>query len=364
VRIAFAGGGTGGHLYPGLAVAEILRRGGKAETIVFFGAVRGIEVRAVPRAGYELVAQHLEGVRGSRVAATLRSLSLLSSAVFRARAELQRREIDVVVGLGGYASSAAVIAAWTSRIPIVLLEQNRDPGLANRLLGRLATAVCTSFDDTEGLVASKSRVRFTGNPVRPELEEAFESRPKTRDALLVFGGSAGAASVNRGVLQAVAALKRDRRVVLPERIIHQAGSQGIAEVRAGYEALGIRAEVHEFIEDMASAYAAARLAICRAGATTVAELAATATPAILIPFPHAAAHQAANAAALETAGAALVCVDGADTASTLAAAVERLLADPATLDSVGEAAGRLCRPGAAARVADVITDVAAMSQKT
>lgn len=362
MRVAFAGGGTGGHLFPGLAVAEILSRRLPDTTIVFFGAERGIEVRAVPRAGYELVAQPLEGVRGSGVGA-LRSLGLMARAVAGARRELRRRDIDVVVGLGGYASSAAVIAAWTARIPVVLLEQNREPGLANRFFARLAAAVCTSFEDTASMAAGGSRTRFTGNPVRPELEEAFAAREKTRDALLVFGGSAGATSVNRAVLAALAVLEKEKPAALPVRIIHQAGRHGAGEVRAGYEKLGLRAEVHEFIDDMAAAYASARLAVCRAGATTVAELVATATPAVLVPFPHAAAHQAANAAALESAGAAVVCVDREDTASTLAEALGRLLADRTKLDSLRAAAGRLCRPGAAGRVADVVAEVAGARRK-
>jgi len=360
VRIALAGGGTGGHLFPGLAVAEEARRSGLAESIVFFGAARGIESRVIPRTGYELVVQPLEGLRGSSPTHAARSLWLLARAVTGARRELRRREIDVVVGLGGYASTAAVVAALLSRIPVVLLEQNREPGLANALFARVAAAVCTSFADTAEAFP-RSRGRWTGNPVRAELEEAFAARPKTRDALLVFGGSAGAASINRSVLAALHTL--GETASLPSHIIHQAGAHGIDEVRAGYAALTVRAEVHEFIEDMAAAYAAARVAVCRAGATTVAELTATGTPAILIPFPHAAAHQLANALALEKEGAAVVIPDGPDTAERLAAELKRLLASSERLDSMAAAAARLGRPGAARRVLDVIGEVVAKKQR-
>lgn len=360
MRIALAGGGTGGHLFPGLAVAEEARRSGLAESIVFFGAARGIESRVIPRTGYELVVQPLEGLRGSSPTAAARSLLLLARAVTGAWRELRRREIDVVVGLGGYASTAAVVAAVLSRIPVVLLEQNREPGLANAWFARVAAAVCTSFADTAAALP-RARGRWTGNPVRAELEEAFASRPKSRDALLIFGGSAGAVSINRAVLAALRTLGENANP-LPSRVIHQAGAHGIEEVRAGYAGLTIRAEVHEFIEDMAAAYAAARVAVCRAGATTVAELTATGTPAILIPFPHAAAHQLANALALEKEGAAIVIPDGPDTAERLAAELKRLLASSERLDSMAAAAARLGRPGAARRVLEVIGEVVANKQ--
>lgn len=358
MRIALAGGGTGGHLFPGLAVAEEARRSRRAESIVFFGAARGIESRVIPRTPYDLVLQPLEGLRGSNPKAAARSLWLLARAVAGARRELRRREIDVVVGLGGYASTAAVVAALLSRIPVVLLEQNREPGLANGLFARVAAAVCTSFADTAAALP-RSIGRWTGNPVRAELEEAFAARTKSRDALLVFGGSAGALSVNRAVLAAVGRLAASGSTALPSRIIHQAGAHGIDEVRAGYRALSIAAEVHEFIEDMAGAYAAARIAVCRAGATTVAELTSTGTAAILIPFPHAAAHQLANAVAVEKEGAAIVIPDGPDTAERLARELDRLLASSERLDSMAAAAARLGRPGAARRVLEVIDEVVA-----
>jgi UDP-N-acetylglucosamine--N-acetylmuramyl-(pentapeptide) pyrophosphoryl-undecaprenol N-acetylglucosamine transferase len=245
-----------------------------------------------------------------------------------------------------------------SRSPVVLLEQNREPGLANGLFARVAAAVCTSFADTAEALPGK-RGRWTGNPVRAELEEAFAQRQKSRDTLLIFGGSAGAISINRAVLAALRTLGATGSATLPARIVHQAGAHGIDEVRAGYAALPAKAEVHEFIDDMAAAYAATKIAVCRAGATTVAELTATGTPAILIPFPHAAAHQLANAMALEKDGAAVVISDGPDTAARLAAELGRLLASRERLDSMAAAAARLGRPGAAQRVLEVIGEVVA-----
>ena len=357
MRIAFAGGGTGGHLFPGLAVAEAALKSGKADSIVFFGAERGIESRVIPRTGYELVTHPLEGVRGRGIREKLRALWRLATGVLRARAELKRRRIDVVVGLGGYASSAAVIAARTAGIPVVLLEQNREPGLATGVLSRFAAAVCTSFADT-GEKLPRGVSRWTGNPVRAEIEQDFASRQHTRDALLVFGGSAGATSINRAVVEALAELGKTRVAPVPSRIIHQAGTVGLAETKAAYAEIGIAADVTEFIDDMSGAYAAAKLAICRAGATTVAELTATGTPSVLIPFPHAAAHQLANARALEDEGAAVVVLDDANSASRLAAELSRLLTSPKTLDSMSAAAARSGRPGAAERVFEVVCEVA------
>ena len=362
VRIAFAGGGTGGHLFPGLAVAEVAKRCGDVESIVFFGAERGIESRVIPLTGFELVAQPLEGVRGRGLVEKARALRHIATGVLRARRELRRRRIDVVVGLGGYASSAAVIAARSSSIPVVLLEQNREPGLANGTLARFAAVVCTSFEDTADRLP-KGLARWTGNPVRAEIEEGFAARKHTRDALLVFGGSAGALSINRAVVAALGEIVRAGSPRLPERILHQAGKAGLGETRAAYAKLGLHADVREFIDDMAGAYAEAKLAVCRAGATTVAELTATGTPSILVPFPHAAAHQLANARALESTGAAVVVPEDARTAEMLAAEVSRLLASTETLDSMATAAARTGRRGAAKRVFDVISEVAAARRK-
>jgi UDP-N-acetylglucosamine--N-acetylmuramyl-(pentapeptide) pyrophosphoryl-undecaprenol N-acetylglucosamine transferase len=194
------------------------------------------------------------------------------------------------------------------------------------------------------------RAHHTGNPVRPEIEGLTGAR--TRDTLLVFGGSAGAVSLNRAVTSALARLRT--RIRLP-RIVHQSGTRGLAEVRAAYERAGISAEVHEFIDDMAGAYRRARLAVCRAGATTVAELCATGTAAVLVPFPFAAGdHQTSNARALAEAGAAVVVADDRHAAEQLEDALQRLLGDDERLDSMAQRAAALGRPGAAARVLDVV----------
>lgn len=358
MRIAFAGGGTGGHLFPGMAVAAAALESGAAESVVFFGAERGIESRVVPEAGYDLIAHPLEGLRGRSPAAAFRAVTRLAGAVRSARRTLVDRRIDVVVGLGGYASAAAVLAARSARIPIVILEQNRDPGLSNRVFSKLAAAVCTSFEESAAGIPH-GRARWTGNPVRPELEAPGD--PATdRDTLLIFGGSGGAAGVNKAAADAVIALAGRQQSRLPARIVHQTGKSQKDAVDARYEAAGVDADVRAFIDDMAAEYRRARLVVCRSGATTVAELAATGSPAVLVPFPHATGdHQTANARAVEKAGAAVVIADDAEASLRLTETLTRLLNDPVSIDSMATAAAGLARPGAAARVVEVLQQVTA-----
>lgn len=354
MRLAIAGGGTGGHLFPGLALAKLALSSGRVESVVFFGAARGLEARVVPEAGYELVAQPLRGLRGRGLLAGLAAVARLIVAVLAASREIRRRRVDVLVGLGGYASAAGVIAARLAGVPVVLLEQNRNPGLSNRLFSHLAAAVCSSFAETAATLASR-RVTVTGNPVRAELESFDDSQASDRRTLLVFGGSGGASSLNRAVVAALESVAAS--VELPP-VIHQTGSATLEWVRESYASRGIAAEVCGFIDDMAGAYGQARLAICRAGATTVAELVATATPAVLVPFPHAAGdHQMANARALEAAGAAVVVADDDRAADNLARALLRLLSDRDGLDSMSASAASLRRPGATARVLEVVCSV-------
>ncbi|HYD47480.1 MAG TPA: undecaprenyldiphospho-muramoylpentapeptide beta-N-acetylglucosaminyltransferase [Terriglobales bacterium] len=353
IRLAIAGGGTGGHLFPGLAVAELARTTGAAEEVVFFGAERGIEFRVVPKAGFPLVAEKVHGIAGGGPLAAARSILEMLSATMRASRELRSRRIDVVIGLGGYASAPAVLAARLRGIPVVLLEQNREPGISNRALGYLATRICTSFESTSSFPASK--VVCTGNPLRA----GFDERPpygEHRDLLLVFGGSGGARSLNHAVVAALAELSRSRK--LPP-VLHQVGHAFVDEIRGQYAKAGVDADVVPFIDDMRSAYARARLAICRSGATSIAELIATGTPAILIPLATSAGgHQLENARTLENAGAARVVLDDQKCATSLVPTLGGLLPDTMTLTSMADRAAALGRPGAAARVLQIVTELA------
>lgn len=362
MNLAVAGGGTGGHLFPGLAVAELARERGAADHIVFFGAERGIESWAVPKAGFELVAEKVHGIAGGSAMAAVRSIVEMAAAARRARHQLRRRRVDVVLGLGGYASAPAVLAARSAGIPVVLLEQNRRPGISNRALGYLATRVCTSFESTAASFP-RGRSVCTGNPLR----RGFEKRPPMdgRDLLLVFGGSAGARSLNRAMVGALADLAGDASFLstlpggrLPP-IVHQVGRPFVEEVEAAYAEAAIEAEVTAFIDDMPSMYARARLAVCRAGATSIAELIATGTPSVLVPLATSAGdHQTENARELERGGAARLVADDADCARGLRAALSGLLGDSAALVSMSDRAAAMGRPGATKRVLDLLVTLA------
>ncbi|HXC50983.1 MAG TPA: undecaprenyldiphospho-muramoylpentapeptide beta-N-acetylglucosaminyltransferase [Candidatus Limnocylindrales bacterium] len=362
MKVAIAGGGTGGHLFPGLAVAELARDSGVADEVVFFGAERGIESWAVPKAGFELVAEKVHGIAGGSPLAALRSLGEMLAATRRARSAIRRRAIDVVIGLGGYASAPAVLAARSLGVPVVLLEQNRRPGISNRALGRLATRICTSFESTASSFPTGRSV-LTGNPLR----KGFEIRPPHagRDLLLVFGGSAGARSLNRAMTTALAELAGEAAASgHPERgslppILHQVGKPFVDEVRAAYAKANVTAEVTAFIDDMPSVYARARLAVCRAGATSLAELIATGTPSVLVPLATSAGdHQLENARELEASGAAQVVIDDNNCAAALARALKQLLPDDSALRLMSDRAAAMGRPGAAQRVLDVVVSLA------
>jgi UDP-N-acetylglucosamine--N-acetylmuramyl-(pentapeptide) pyrophosphoryl-undecaprenol N-acetylglucosamine transferase len=363
LKLAVAGGGTGGHLFPGLAVAELARERGVASEVVFFGAERGIEAWAVPKAGFELVAENVHGIAGGSPLAALRSLFEMAAATLRVRRELRRRGTDVVIGLGGYASAPAVVAARSAGIPVVLLEQNRRPGISNRALGYLATRICTSFESTASSFPA-GRVVMTGNPLR----RGFRARPPFagRDLLLVFGGSAGARSLNRAVTAALAALAVDRDFLLRlpagrlPAVVHQVGKPFVDEVRSAYAEAGVDVEVTAFIDDMPSMYARARLAVCRAGATSLAELIATGTASVLVPLATSAAgHQLENARELESAGASRVVLDDADCARQLGKTLGELLPDEGALGLMADRAAALGQPGAAERVLDLVVSLAA-----
>lgn len=369
MKLAIAGGGTGGHLFPGLAVAELARDSGAAAEVVFFGAERGIESWAVPKAGFELLADKVHGIAGGSPVAALKSVAEMARAAVRARREIRRRGIDVVIGLGGYASAPAVLAARSAGVPVVLLEQNRRPGLSNRSLGYLATKVCTSFESTASSFPGGKAV-CTGNPLRRgfgggQLEFAG------RDLLLVFGGSAGARSLNRGMIAALAALARDAAFLarlpggrLPP-LVHQVGKPFVDEVRAAYAQAGVTAQVTAFIDDMPSMYARARLAVCRAGATSIAELIATGTPSVLCPLATSAGgHQLENAKELEVSGASCVVLDDVNCAGSLEETLRKLLPDDSALGLMANRAAAMGRSGAAERVLDVVLALAGAGSRS
>jgi len=300
----------------------------------------------VPSAGYPLRLIPGRQLRGGGAGRAVAGLAVAAGGVVRALGLLASLHPRVVVGVGGYASVAVVVAAALRRIPTVLLEQNVIPGAANRFLGRFARLVCVGFAESSPFFPPE-RVRHTGNPIRPTL-----LRPRTphdRLGLLVFGGSGGAHRLNLATLDAVRELGRDAAMF---SLTHQTGSADVETLRAGYAALGVPARVEPFIDDMAAAYAAADLVVARAGATSCAEITAVGLPAILVPYPYAADdHQRRNAEVLVRAGAAEMIADADLTGMRLAAALRALLADAARRDDMATRAKALGRPDAADRVA-------------
>lgn len=345
-RVLIAAGGTGGHVYPGLAVAEaLLRLAGQSE-VRFAGTRRGLEKRLVPAAGYRLHRLPASGFRGVGVAARARFAANLLAGCAGALLLLLRWRPGVVLGTGGYASLAPLLAARALGCPVALQEQNAVPGSANRLLSRVASRVYLGYPDAAHLLPRTSCL-VTGNPVRAAFAAPATAaeRPPGALRLLVFGGSRGARTLNRAVSEAsprwrgLAALSLRVQTGEGER-------DSVAAAFAGWPPERVRVEA--YIDDMAEALRWADLAVCRAGALTLAELAAAGRPAVLVPFPHATDdHQVRNARAVEAAGAALVLRDEECDGVRLAAAVEELASAPDRLAAMAAASARLARPEAA-----------------
>jgi len=346
VRVIVAGGGTGGHLFPGIAVADALRETQGAE-VRFMGSERGIERKLVPQNGYPVDLLPVRGFRGKSLTDSFAAVRDLAVSLWRARQLVAAFAPDLAIGVGGYAAFPAIAAAWRQGVPIVLLEQNAAVGLTNRILSRLAQRICVSFAETAEALGP--RAIFTGNPIR--FSSPGSSAPAREEGafrLLVFGGSAGARKLNQVVPEAVGGM------TLPVQVRHQAGASEAEAVRAAYRACDVDAEVETFIEDMGAAYDWADLVICRAGASTIAELTVLGCPAILVPYPYATGdHQTENARPLDAAGAGWLVPDAQLQADSLRAQIESLQASPDRLASAAQASRQLGRPGALEAVVEV-----------
>lgn len=348
-RIVIAGGGTGGHVNPGLAIAQELCRRDSRREVRFVGTAAGLEARLVPAAGFLLETIRATGIVGKGLRGRAAGLARLPFGLLDALQILRRFRPALVVGVGGYASGPVLAAALLRRIPTMIHEQNRWPGVTNRLLAPWVDRIAVSFEATTGKVGKLGTL--TGNPVRAAFAGLPAWMPHAGHArVLVFGGSRGARAINDAV---IAALPRLGPCGWSWR--HQTGAADRDRVAAAYAAAGIRdAQVEAFLDDMPAALAAADLVVCRAGASTLAELACAGRAAILIPFPQAAHdHQRHNARGFAAAGAATVLEQGDLDGGRLAAAVQALLADPERLARMSAAARTLARPEAAARIADL-----------
>jgi UDP-N-acetylglucosamine--N-acetylmuramyl-(pentapeptide) pyrophosphoryl-undecaprenol N-acetylglucosamine transferase len=346
-------GGTGGHIFPGLAVAAELRRRGVP--VVWLGADGGLETKVVPANDIALETLPIGGVRGKGLLVKFFAPLRIARAVLAAIGMLRRLRPRSALSMGGYAAGPGGVAAWLLRIPLVVHEQNRVPGVTNRVLSLFARQVLAGFPDA---FKPSYKLHWIGNPVRDAIAAvpAPDVRFADHDApprVLVLGGSLGARALNERVPAAIATL------AARPRVRHQCGPKHADDARAAYDRAGVAASVEPFIDDMAAAYAWADLVICRAGALTLAELAAAGVGAVLVPFPHAVDdHQTRNAVALVDAGAAVLLPEADADPARIAAVLGELLADRARLLAMAQAARTLAKPDAAAHIVDHCLEVA------
>jgi UDP-N-acetylglucosamine--N-acetylmuramyl-(pentapeptide) pyrophosphoryl-undecaprenol N-acetylglucosamine transferase len=362
MRALIAAAGTGGHIYPGIAVAnEILRRDPQAE-IRFVGTARGLETKLVPKAGFELSIIESAGLKSVGPVARLRGAAMLPRSFFAARRIIRDFRPDIVIGAGGYVSGPVVLTAAILNLPTLVMESNALPGWTNRTLARFVDKAAVSFEKSLSFFRGKGVV--TGNPVRREF---FEIPARQRDAgrfsVLVFGGSQGAHAINEAMVAALPQLESLRSVL---RITHQTGEADFESVRTAYVNAGWsgQADVRPYIDDMVVSFGDADLVICRAGATTTAELIAAGKAAIMIPFPLAADdHQRKNAEALEAEGAARMILQQDLGVARLAHELEMLIQSPDEISKMEVASRKLARGDAAAAAVDLIQDLIESKRK-
>ncbi len=359
MRAILAGGGTGGHVIPALAIANELKKKYGAE-VLFIGTARGIENRLVPAAGYPLQMVRVGALKNVSLMTRAKTAFDLPRAVWDASRMLNEFAPDVVIGVGGYASGPAMLAAVVKHIPTLAFEPNVVPGFANRMVARFVSGAAVHFEETAKYFR---HAEVTGVPVR----EAFFDIPVLTDkkrggppTVLVFGGSQGAHAINEAMIRCLPELQRQAPGI---HIIHQTGERDYNDALAAYLGLGESAEVFRFIEDMPAAFARADLVVCRSGASTVAEITAAGKPAIFVPFPRAADdHQRVNAEALAREGAAVVVEESKLEGVWLAETIAALLGDSRRLALMSEAARGLEHPNAARDIAAMAARVAGIER--
>jgi UDP-N-acetylglucosamine--N-acetylmuramyl-(pentapeptide) pyrophosphoryl-undecaprenol N-acetylglucosamine transferase len=355
MRVLIAAGGTGGHIYPGIAVAkEIQRRDPKSE-IRFVGTARGLENKLVPQAGFELSLIDSAGLKNVGTIARARGLLVLPKSFLAARSLIKAFRPDVVVGAGGYVSGPVVLTATLMKLPTLVMESNALPGWTNRVLARFVDKAAVSFEAALPFFRGKAVV--TGNPVRREFFEIPDRQHELGEfSILVFGGSQGAHAINEAMIAALPVLAGLRDVL---RVTHQTGEADFGRVNSAYLAAGWgeRAGVTKYIDNMVAAFAGADLVVCRAGATTTAELTAAGKASIMVPFPLAADdHQRRNAEALERAGAGRMILQQDLSGERLAREIATLVNEPERITTMEQAARKLARGDAAVAVVDLLEE--------
>jgi len=355
MRAILAGGGTGGHVIPALAIANELKKSYGAE-VLFIGTARGIENRLVPAAGFPLQLVRVGALKNVSLLTRAKTAFDLPRAIWDAGRMLNQFAPEVVIGVGGYASGPAMLAAVMKHIPTLAFEPNVVPGFANRVVARVVSAAAVHFEETARYFRHGE---ITGVPVRQEFFEIAPKRGGT-PTLLVFGGSQGAHAINEAMMRCLPVLQREAPGI---RVIHQTGERDYNDALAAYQSLGESAEVFKFIDDMPAAFARADLVVCRSGASTVAEIAAAGKPAVFVPFPRAADdHQRVNAEALAHHGAAVVVEESKLEGVWLAETIATLLQDSSRLKRMSQAARELAHPNAARDIAAMAARVAGIEE--
>jgi UDP-N-acetylglucosamine--N-acetylmuramyl-(pentapeptide) pyrophosphoryl-undecaprenol N-acetylglucosamine transferase len=354
VKLLIAGGGTGGHVFPALAIArEWLSRGNERE-VVLVGTQRGIEMKLVPQAGLPLETLRVAGLKGKGGATLLRNLAMLAPAMLDARRVLRKHKPVAAFGVGGYAAGPMLLATWLGRVPNVIFEPNAEPGFTNKVLARISTRIATGYEVSARSWGKKAIV--TGCPVRPEFFSIAPRKPGKPFRLLVTGGSQGALPINRVFVDAMDRLAAHKNELA---IVHQTGEGDYNAVRTAYARREIHAEVVPFLANMAERFAWADVIVCRAGAITAAEVAAAGRAAIFIPFGKATdSHQLRNAQEMARAGAGLLIPEAELTAEKLTGTIFSLLDQPQEIEKLSTAARALARPRAARDIVDLIEEAA------
>ena len=354
MKLLIAGGGTGGHVFPALAIAqEWLSRGNERE-VVLVGTQRGIEMKLVPQAGLPLETLRVAGLKGKGGAALLRNLAMLAPAMLDARRVLRKHKPVAAFGVGGYAAGPMLLATWLGRVPNVIFEPNAEPGFTNRVLARISTRIATGYEVSAREWGKKAVV--TGCPVRSEFFSISPRRLGKPFRLLVTGGSQGALPINRVFVDAMDRLAARKNEL---EIVHQTGERDYNAVRAAYARREINAEVVPFLTNMAERFAWADVIVCRAGAITAAEVAAAGRAAIFIPFGRATdSHQLRNAQEMTRAGAGRLISEAELTVESLTGEIFSLLNQPQEIEKLSTAARGLARPFAARDIVNLIEEAA------
>jgi len=357
MRVMIAGGGTGGHLFPGLAVAEEFKNRDAATEVIFVGTESGIEARIVPREGYPIRFLRAEGIVGTTLTRKIRAIFKLFLSMIDSYRIIKTIRPDIVIGVGGYASGATTLLAYFMSIPTLVLEQNSVPGLTNKILGKFVDTVCVTYQESISFFP-KGKTFLTGNPVRLHLlkgdvETGYRlfSLEKGLFTVFAFGGSLGARSINRAMLDALQYLQDLKEKI---QFLHQTGQKEYEQIRDTYRQSGFKGTITPFIYQMGEAYAVADLVISRAGATTLAELTALGKPAILIPYPFAAgSHQELNALKLQGMGAAKMILDRELRGEALAAGIREFTRNERMRDEMQKTSRSVGRPDACMKVVDI-----------